>query len=128
MRKGKREYLIKWKGWSAKDNTWEPKGHLNPKVICVPIEQHLPQAPRPKPTTCAETLVFLPQDVKDFEDERAGNMEETSGDESEEDEEVRVPAPTPSVPRPHLLHHQWRHQMARRLLRVPVRSERNLAL
>lgn len=25
---GKREFLIRWKGYSAKDDTWEPEEHL----------------------------------------------------------------------------------------------------
>lgn len=27
-RKGKIEYLVKWKGWSAKHNTWEPADNI----------------------------------------------------------------------------------------------------
>lgn len=28
IRKGKVEYLVKWKGWSNKHNTWEPERHI----------------------------------------------------------------------------------------------------
>lgn len=27
-RKGNKEYLIKWKGWSAKWNSWEPQDNI----------------------------------------------------------------------------------------------------
>lgn len=30
---GNREYLVKWKGYSAKDNTWEPAAHFDSPLI-----------------------------------------------------------------------------------------------
>jgi hypothetical protein len=30
---GKREYLVKWKGYSAKDNTWEPATNFDSPLI-----------------------------------------------------------------------------------------------
>jgi hypothetical protein len=29
MKNGKREFLIRWKGFGAKDDTWEPEAHLS---------------------------------------------------------------------------------------------------
>ncbi|OPJ68936.1 hypothetical protein AV530_012989 [Patagioenas fasciata monilis] len=34
VRKGKVEYLVKWKGWPPKYSTWEPEDHiLDPRLV-----------------------------------------------------------------------------------------------
>lgn len=41
MRGGKKYYRIRWKGWSSKDDTWEPKGMYRKTIfsICfIPFE------------------------------------------------------------------------------------------
>jgi hypothetical protein len=57
------EYLIKWKGWSAKHNTWEPAEHVHTKLI------------------------------SDFNESRIGLEEETENDDSgsDSDGEEEVP-------------------------------------
>ena len=33
IEKGKKRYLIKWQGYSSKDNTWEPRGNFNRALV-----------------------------------------------------------------------------------------------
>lgn len=34
LKDGTRQFLVRWKGFSAKDNTWEPEANLNcPELI-----------------------------------------------------------------------------------------------
>ncbi|XP_017658245.1 chromobox protein homolog 7 isoform X5 [Nannospalax galili] len=56
VRKGKVEYLVKWKGWPPKYSTWEPEEHiLDPRLVMAYKEKchqcffffcHLPRTPR----------------------------------------------------------------------------------
>ena len=41
LRKGKAEYLVKWKGWDdPDDNTWEPVAHLECKELIDEYEKN----------------------------------------------------------------------------------------
>jgi len=44
MRKGKIEYLVKWKGWeNPEDNTWEPIANLECKELMEEYEKNHPE-------------------------------------------------------------------------------------
>ena len=30
----KKEFFVKWVGYSSKENTWEPQAHLHKQVVC----------------------------------------------------------------------------------------------
>jgi len=43
MKKGKKEYYVKWKGWDSGDNSWEPTANLNCDDLVKDYEKTLQQ-------------------------------------------------------------------------------------
>ncbi|XP_015357385.1 chromobox protein homolog 7 isoform X1 [Marmota marmota marmota] len=71
VRKGKVEYLVKWKGWPPKYSTWEPEEHiLDPRLVLAYEEKeerdrasgYRKRGPKPKRLLLQETqaLFLLP--------------------------------------------------------------------
>ncbi|KAG3290913.1 chromobox 7, transcript variant X5 [Ictidomys tridecemlineatus] len=64
VRKGKVEYLVKWKGWPPKYSTWEPEEHiLDPRLVLAYEEKeerdrasgYRKRGPKPKRLLLQET-------------------------------------------------------------------------
>ena len=41
MKKGRQEYLVKWKGWSVKNSTWEPEENILDMRLIHQFEKRL---------------------------------------------------------------------------------------
>jgi len=94
LKAGRKEYLVKWKGWSPKYSTWEPEENiLDPRLIKVfeDSEAELPSAKRgPKPKSLKEKEAKrkekeVKKDESGSEDE--GEDSETSSSDDDEDDE-----------------------------------------
>ncbi|XP_077980373.1 uncharacterized protein LOC144435651 [Glandiceps talaboti] len=84
IRKGRVEYLVKWKGWSNKYNTWEPEDNILDDRLLVLYEKSL-----------------LEKDVKPPLEPRKRSISESQDDEqveSSSDGELKLPEE--SIPKP----------------------------
>uniref|UniRef100_A0A3P9KH16 Neuronal pentraxin receptor b n=1 Tax=Oryzias latipes TaxID=8090 RepID=A0A3P9KH16_ORYLA len=68
VRKGKLEYLVKWKGWAMKHSTWEPEENILDDRLILGFEQkerereiHGPKKRGPKPKTAVMKVQARPQ-------------------------------------------------------------------
>ncbi|KAI1724683.1 chromo (CHRromatin organization MOdifier) domain-containing protein [Ditylenchus destructor] len=52
-RRGKSEYLVKWKGWSTKYNTWEPVENILDERLIQEFDDRQPEKPGTKRKTAA---------------------------------------------------------------------------
>ena len=75
---GKEEYLIKWKGYSKDDNTWEPKKNLaHSQELLRGFEESLKKKPIPKP-----------QSIEPEVSEQSFKEISENSEEEEEEEEI----------------------------------------
>merc|ERR1711971_475816 len=94
LKAGRKEYLVKWKGWSPKCSTWEPEENiLDPRLIKVFEDNEVEQQPAkrgPKPKSLKEKEAKR-KEVKKEESgsEDEGEESETSSSEDDGDEEEK---------------------------------------
>merc|ERR1711971_323136 len=95
LKAGRKEYLVKWKGWSPKYSTWEPEENiLDPRLIKVFEDNEVEQQPAakrgPKPKSLKEKEAKR-KEVKKEESgsEEEGEESETSSSEDDGDEEEK---------------------------------------
>ncbi|XP_069909048.1 chromobox protein homolog 7 isoform X2 [Oryctolagus cuniculus] len=102
VRKGKVEYLVKWKGWPPKYSTWEPEEHiLDPRLVMAYEEKeerdrasgYRKRGPKPKRLLLQESA---PPDAL----QAAGEWEPTEQPPEEEDADAADGPPpwTPALP------------------------------
>uniref|UniRef100_A0A915DHL8 Chromo domain-containing protein n=1 Tax=Ditylenchus dipsaci TaxID=166011 RepID=A0A915DHL8_9BILA len=63
-RKGKSEYLVKWKGWSAKYNTWEPVDNILDERLIQEFEDNQPGKSSAKRKSTASVVDKEPAEEK----------------------------------------------------------------
>uniref|UniRef100_A0ABI7XQ03 Chromo domain-containing protein n=1 Tax=Felis catus TaxID=9685 RepID=A0ABI7XQ03_FELCA len=67
IRKGRVEYLVKWRGWSPKYNTWEPEENiLDPRLLIAFQNSHWPLGSSPSRGSADGAGVVKPPDVTEL--------------------------------------------------------------
>jgi len=88
-RRGKIQYLVKWKGWDEKDNTWEVQSNINCKELIEEFETKVKQNDKKDRLTTDDKLDANVENKGDAENEKEPETKNT-GLSDENDEEYVV--------------------------------------